>query len=337
MGNLLDRVRGWWQPGAPAAKPVPFQVACRCGHVLVGERQRRHQILPCPACKKKVFILPLSPLPAPRAPSSSRWLVAGHHLPARPAAQVSGPAMRGGWLFWRWPLLAAGVTLLAVTAGVVALLNFAVPPSTATTQGEIIDPQQWIREGEQALADGQFQTAGQKFQQGLAARAIPLPLQEVRRVRLLARQADLLGDLLTEPLADIVQLAMVDEKQWPEQFARRYRGRGVVFDAEVRRDAAAQYRLNYHVQAGGQAVRIELGDLRMLELLPLQKPARLLFGARLASVAREAGGFWTIRFEPDSGVLLTDERAVAASCPPPLDDELHQVLERQAAWAAELP
>jgi hypothetical protein len=202
------------------------------------------------------------------------------------------------------------------------------------------DLQTLIEEGETALVQGQFQLAAERFQQAVGKMETApsaTPIRQVRQFRGLVRQAQLLDELLSEPLADIVHQATVDEKQWPVQFARRYRGKSVVFDADVRRDVAGQYRLGYHVQVGDQPVRIELGDLRMMEPLPLQRPTRLLFGARLKSVAREAGGLWVVRFEPDSGVLLTDQRAVEASCPPPFDDEIKQLLERQAAWAAELP
>jgi hypothetical protein len=329
MGKLLDRVRGWWRPTTPSL-PAPFQVACVCGQLVAGQRQRKYQVIPCPSCRRGVFVLPCSPLPAPRGGSwSGRRRVTLSASDGRSAGPV------GGWAFWRWPLLAAALTLIVAAGGVLALLRFAVP-GPGPSEHQALDPLQQIRDAEQALADGQFQTAGRELRQGLAdweASHEPPSVQQARRVRGLARQAELLGDLLTESLADIVHLAMVDEKQWPDQFARRYKGRGVVFDGEVRRDAAGQYRFNYHVPDA----RIELGDLEMLELLPLQKPTRMLFGARLGSVAREAGGVWVVRFEKDSGVLLTDERAVAASCPPPLDEELRQLLERQAAWAAELP
>jgi len=67
------------------------------------------------------------------------------------------------------------------------------------------------------------------------------------------------------------------------------------------------------------------------------KPRRLFFGGRLASVAREAGGEWVIRFERGSGALLTDLDIAAAVSPLPLDAEQRGVIEAQAEWLAQLP
>ena len=109
----------------------------------------------------------------------------------------------------------------------------------------------------------------------------------------------------------------------------------MVFDADVSRDGAGPFRLDFHVRAGGERARVDVNDLTLLTLLPRDRPPRLLFGARLASLAREQGGVWVIRFDPDSGVLLTDETAAGACCP--LDAELRALLARQAEWAAALP
>jgi hypothetical protein len=54
----------------------------------------------------------------------------------------------------------------------------------------------------------------------------------------------------------------------------------------------------------------------------------LLFGGRLSDLTREDGGGWVFRFEPDSGVLLTDASAVA-SCLGPPDVDLLEVLRFQ--------
>jgi hypothetical protein len=94
--------------------------------------------------------------------------------------------------------------------------------------------------------------------------------------------------------------------------------------------------LGYAFFVRGRPARLALGDLKLLPTLPLQRPQRLLFGARLASVRPENGGVWVVHFVPDSGVLLTDPDAVHAAYPLPTD-ELREVLERQAGWAAEGP
>jgi hypothetical protein len=66
--------------------------------------------------------------------------------------------------------------------------------------------------------------------------------------------------------------------------------------------------------------------------LPLEEPTRLLFGARLARVRRDTPSSWEVRFEPDSGVLLTDPGAAAVCCPFLGEAELRALLQRQAGW-----
>jgi hypothetical protein len=73
----------------------------------------------------------------------------------------------------------------------------------------------------------------------------------------------------------------------------------------------------------------------MLKFLPLEEPKRLLFGARLGSVAREHNSVWVVRFEPGSGVLLTDPQITAEILPGPMDEEVHKLLERQRQWRLE--
>jgi hypothetical protein len=106
-----------------------------------------------------------------------------------------------------------------------------------------------------------------------------------------------------------------------------------VFDAEVRRDATGEYQLDWYFDPpAGERVRLEIGDLTLLHNLPLSEPRRLLFGARLSSIAREQNGVWVVRFEPASGVLLTDPRAIAAASNAPIDEPLLELLGQQRQW-----
>jgi hypothetical protein len=82
------------------------------------------------------------------------------------------------------------------------------------------------------------------------------------------------------------------------------------------------------------SARVALEDLTLWRRVPLAPPRRLLFGARLRRLGREAGGVWVVRFQPDSGVLLTDPGAAAACCPAPLDPDLLEVLQRQQEYVA---
>ena len=78
-----------------------------------------------------------------------------------------------------------------------------------------------------------------------------------------------------------------------------------------------------------ERVEEELSDLGLLRRLPLDRPQRLLFGARLASVRREPGRGWVVRLEADSGVLITDPGAAVACFLSPEDEEVHELLQRQ--------
>jgi hypothetical protein len=108
------------------------------------------------------------------------------------------------------------------------------------------------------------------------------------------------------------------------------------------------YRLGYLVQreikkgpdqaSDWEKVHVELDGLKILGLLKPGSSTRVLFGARLNSVDREERGLWSVRFQPDSGVFLTDSRLVELTCPPPDDERtLRKLLEDQAIWATTMP
>jgi hypothetical protein len=328
MRNLVARVQHWWRPGRrPAGSAAPYEVACACGQVLRGRRQARHQVLRCAGCGQPVFVLPYSPLPdagTPGAPGGS------------PAA---------GRPLWLWPLLAAIPTLIVVVGVYAVLLQSLKPAPSPSAAVAAPDADVHVQAGRKALAAGKFRQAADELQQAVAvleSQADRRRGAEGRDVVQLHRQAALLADLLSESLGEVLHLAATShEEEWEGKFAQDYRTRAVVFDADVTRDGAGQYRLDYVVRAGDEPARVELGDLKLLAALPRDRPPRLLFGARLASVSREPPGIWVVRFQPDSGVLLTDQGAVAASCPPPIeaptDQELTDLLRRQKAWLDELP
>jgi hypothetical protein len=351
MRNLVAKVRGWW--GGAAAAPLPFEVPCACGHVLRGSRQARSQVLPCGHCRRRVFVLARSPLPPPLPRGASisglrgsgrpelmeqaRALLAQPPKPAGPKP----PARRT----WGWPLLAAGLTLAAVVVAIGLLIGLLQPrqpePGTAPS---VVNVPALIDEGDRALAAGNLKQALEKFNRArteLESHPDLVPPAQARHFRQQHAQAALLKNLLDVSLEDLLQKASTnqDEEVWKEEFAERYKGKGVVFDAEVRRERDG-FQLDYAVRAGTEPARIDLSDLRFLAALPVNRSPRLLFGARLGSVAREpgaGGAAWVVRFEPDSGVLLTEPGVVKAAVPPPIDDELLDLLDRQAGWAAHLP
>ncbi len=136
-----------------------------------------------------------------------------------------------------------------------------------------------------------------------------------------------------------MRLERAEERE--AHFNDRYRNKAVIFDDAVMRNATGRFELAvFEVRAPGEAARVELNDLKLLNSLPLAEPQRMLFGARLARLAREergGHGSWVIHLDPDSAVLLTEEDTAGACCPRPLDDDLRSVLQRQAGWMATLP
>ena len=101
--------------------------------------------------------------------------------------------------------------------------------------------------------------------------------------------------------------------------------------------------LDYALQADGKPARVDLANVKLLidlkghGFLTPGKPRRLFFGGRLASMAREAGGEWVIRFERESGALLTEIDIAAAVSPLPMDAEQRAVIETQAEWIGQMP
>lgn len=293
-------------------------MACVCGRVQRGERAARHQVVPCPGCGRKVFVLPRSLFDAPA---------------------VAPPGARSPWRPWRAPLVAAGVCGAAVVAGFFA----ALPHLSRPAGGAIVakdDPQRalgGIPAVRAALAGGKFHLAARLSDEALQARRrwpAQLTPAEGRELDQLWREAQLLARLSPRSLEEVVRHAMLvrDAEEWSGHWAD-YQGRSVIFDDVVRRDADGQPVLaNHAVEVEGAKVRLALEDLAVLRDLPLDDGPRLVFGARLARCAREEGGVWVVRFEPESGVLLTDVGAVEACIPGPADEGLREALARQKAW-----
>ncbi|WP_158633603.1 hypothetical protein [Tautonia sociabilis] len=70
--ELFGRAKQWVRGRGPITPEElqPFRVACPEGHVIRGRRTEGYQAIRCPECGAGVFVLPMSPLPAPPIPSS---------------------------------------------------------------------------------------------------------------------------------------------------------------------------------------------------------------------------------------------------------------------------
>lgn len=295
-----------------------YEVSCRCGQPLRGDRQRARQIVRCPSCGRKRLVLPSSP-----------WLT---------PAENSGRLRSSARLNLRSLLLAifAG-GVLAMGVSFLLVRPYLRRPGTTADAASVQDARALLQAGEHQLREGNIRLADKELNAAITqhtAHPDALNREEHHHLQQLRRQTDLLSRLLDQPLEEIVRQAMQhrSDEEWREKFVH-YRGRTVVFDDVLRRDMQGRLALGFYVVRVEEATaRVALEDLTLLRQLPLDPSRRWLFGARLASCQREEGGNWVLRFEPDSGVLLTDENVAAACCPRPLEKELLDVLKRQNEW-----
>lgn len=326
MLGLLSYLRRWGDGPAPR-----YEVPCGCGHALRGFRRRRRQVLRCPACGRKVFVLARSPLP----PTDVNAALS-------PPSPGRRPKRLGAW---RFPLTAGAATLAILLVIFIAAAPFLGRPAPPHAQDEPFpDLAGRMAAGRLALAQGDFHLAAREMQTALdLGRRRPDALSSADRQELvqLERQSDLLSRLSSRSLQEIVGEAdpVLHDEEWRARFTRDYQGQSVLFDDAVRFDDSAPATgrrrpvlVNYRIVVDGETVRLALEDLDILQGLPLERPRRLLFGGRLAKVEREESGRWMVGFIPDSGVLLTDRGAAEAVCSAPVDQELLEVLKRQQRW-----
>jgi hypothetical protein len=277
-----------------------------------GQRQSRHQLVPCPDCGRKLFVLPRSPWKSPP--------------PARVWQTWAGPVVAG--------LLAAGLLTAGFLASWPWVSRLLARPERITAEGIALRDR--IEAGQRALAEGRFRLAQKELNAAVAERdrhPQVLSPEEHRQLNQLQRQADLLARLSSHSLEEILQQASFvrDPEEWQARF-EDYKGRTIIFDDLVGIDRSGRPALRrYQVHIKGEVARLALEEVALLHDLPLQHPCRLLFGVRLAWCGRGEGGGWVVRFEPDSGVLLTDLAAAQACSPVPLED-LEGLLERQRKW-----
>jgi hypothetical protein len=306
--------------------PPMFAVDCVCGVRARGERQLKGQIIVCSGCGRSLFIYPNSTAPFETAGGSS---MVGHR--------------RGDWperlRFWLGPAVAGLVTLAVVGAVLIGIVRAYRPADTSRSFPTPDRAERWFAERFEviraALADGSYRTALREIDAVTKLRSqFPLRAELDYSPKLLRwrPQIALLADLLPETVNEIVRHSVgLADREWDTIFRERYAGRSLLLDAHVFRDATGHFRIDYELEAAGAHGVWEFDQFRLFERLPLAQPQRLLFGFRLQSVRRTARDRWMVTPEPDSGVLLTDP-LLLAGLSLPTDDDLADVLKRQAGW-----
>jgi hypothetical protein len=221
--------------------------------------------------------------------------------------------------------------------GLASLLGPAMAPSSnssplfldqvdMTELGRLNKAQERIRQGHFVLALAELDALASWQDRQTKIWVDPVWLAQQRRE--IGLYADLLHASLEELLAEAVDLP---EQEWQQRFAKNYRGKAVLLDTLVTRLANGSFEVGYEIRATGQIARLDLGGLPWLAMLPVDRPRRALFGARLLAIERIEPGIWLVRFLPDTGVLLTSAEALAISCPALDDAATRELLAKQQA------
>ena len=237
------------------------------------------------------------------------------------------------------PILAAVGSVLLLLVGFVAAWPYltrrpALSPVEERDAGALLADRDAAR---LELTQGKFQRGRRLLDEVLNQRdrrPALLTAEQNRDLNQLHRQADLLARLLTRTPEDIIRQGKLvrDPDEWDAQFGD-YRGRTIILDDLFRRDHDSRpVPATDILEVGQEVVRLAIEELELLQDLPLNDSPRLIFGARLASCRREEGGAWVIRFEADSGVLITDPDLWQACSSADLDDDTRRVFARQREW-----
>lgn len=251
-----------------------------------------------------------------------------------PSAISSASPLR----FWRWPLIAAGTTLLIAAVGLFILfrLNSGSGPIDRRSPPELIET--YSTSGRAALVAGEYHRAATELsavERLLREAPSVLSSAERRRMGRERQVASLLADLVSESPVEILRHAIgMPDAEWQDAFRSRYAGRSILLDDTVRREVDGGYRLDSRMSVLGAEARFDLKNLRRLQELPLHQPQRLLFGFRFASVGRAADGAWIISADPDSCVFIVDPAHLAGTSLV-VDADLKEVIQRQAQWINE--
>jgi hypothetical protein len=284
-------------------------------------------VLPCPACGEDVFIFPHRRFTSPDKKGAL-------------AEVLAAPPVR------RLLMIALSAAVLGIVLVTVAFKVFwqrqpdpqPAPPNSARISAA-------TQAGRRALSEGSFHLAFEELSRAVKLAGTgtdALPVEERRALNQLQRQSALLSDLLPRSVEALLQQAedSASEAAWQARFKAEYQGKGLVFDDVIRRlpDRGLSFRNTGLTRVNGVVARVIPGELRLLDVLPLDPPQRWLIGARLAGFSREGGPDWIVRLERDSGVLFTDQAAVTAWRPDLQDDpKLGDLLRRQAQCLETLP
>ena len=175
-------------------------------------------------------------------------------------------------------------------------------------------------EGIAALEKGQFDEARKMLGQSAAAyRTLGATDEAATTAIQLADEAAILATLDRDTLKEIVEeVARMGDPDGIARFDSIHKGRSILIDSEVASTTGGVVDLRYRILVGrgptpAKQGMLDLSGFTLFEGATMPKVgARALFGARLGSIRLE-GGLWKIAPDPESGVLMTNEKALQAA------------------------
>jgi len=306
-----------------ASEPTTFAIQCACGVWSHSTRQPVAQILKCSGCNRRIFVFPDSP---------SMFGARAIH---------GGVGAKCSWRrVWFTPI-AASILALGLVGLVVTAIVRGHRGDSRSAAGSIVESQagrffeERLAAAKVALDEGSYRQARDELTEAQAIYArFPqaIPRESARQVSRWRRQVELLVDLSSESIGEIVRHSVGrTDREWEAVFRDRYQGKAIVLDTRVFRDASGHYHLDYRLEGAGGLGEWEFDRFRLFENLNLQQPQRLFFGFRLHAIRKPARDRWAVVPESDSGVLF-DDPSVLIGLSVPVDAELIEVLRRQARW-----
>lgn len=177
-------------------------------------------------------------------------------------------------------------------------------------------------EGLAALEAGQFDEARKRLgQAAVAYRTLQATDTVAATTAQLADEAAILATLSHDTLKEIVEeVARLGDPDGIARFDAIHQGQAVLVDSVVESINADRVELDYRIFVGRgptpanrKPARLDLSGFKLLaEPTRPGKGDRVLFGARLGSIRLEDGE-WRVTLDPDSGVRMTNEKALQAA------------------------
>ena len=174
-----------------------------------------------------------------------------------------------------------------------------------------------FNEGKEALEAGRFDEA--KLKLGRAAKAysqLGLRDETAAEAVRLADEAAILSDLDRDTPEEIVEeVARLDEVEAQRKFDAFHKDRTILVEDVVEAVEGGTVRLRRLILVGRGPVpakigRLDLTDFKLLKDKDLKPGDSLIFGAKLQSIRLE-GREWRLKLEPDSGVWMSNAKALA--------------------------